>query len=79
MLIVGSRMPPNYGPTYTRQFFDTFADLAKEYKTGYVPFLLDGVAQRQDLFQPDNLHPVAAAQPMILDTVWQGLEPLLKK
>jgi len=79
VLIVGSRMPPNYGPTYTRQFFDTFADLAKEYKTGYVPFLLEGVAQRQDLFQPDNLHPVAAAQPMILDTVWPGLEPLLKK
>ena len=79
VLIVGSRMPPNYGPAYTRQFFDTFADLAKEYKTAYVPFLLEGVAQRQDLFQPDNLHPVAAAQPIILDTVWQGLEPLLRQ
>jgi acyl-CoA thioesterase-1 len=79
VLIVGSRMPPNYGPTYTRQFHDTFAELAKEYRTAYVPFLLEGVVQRQDLFQPDNLHPTAAAQTMILDTVWQGLEPLLKK
>ena len=79
VLIVGSRMPPNYGPTYTRQFQDAFAELAKEYRTAYVPFLLEGVAQRQDLFQPDNLHPTAAAQGMILDTVWKGLEPLLKK
>lgn len=79
VLIVGSRMPPNYGPTYTRQFQDAFAELAKEYRTAYVPFLLEGVAQRQDLFQPDNLHPTAAAQGIILDTVWKGLEPLLKK
>jgi acyl-CoA thioesterase-1 len=79
VLIVGSRMPPNYGPTYTRQFHEAFAELAKEYRTAYVPFLLDGVADRRDLFLPDNLHPTAAAQPIILDNVWKGLEPLLKK
>jgi acyl-CoA thioesterase-1 len=79
VLIVGSRMPPNYGPTYTRQFHEAFADLAKEYRTAYVPFLLDGVVDRRDLFQPDNLHPTAQAQPIILDNVWKGLAPLLSK
>jgi acyl-CoA thioesterase-1 len=77
VLIVGSRMPPNYGPTYTRQFFDAFAELAKEHRTAYVPFLLEGVADRRENFQPDNLHPTAEAQKAILETVWKGLEPLL--
>jgi acyl-CoA thioesterase-1 len=79
VLIVGSRMPPNYGPTYTRQFHEAFAELAKEYRTAYVPFLLDGVVDRRDLFQPDNLHPTAQAQPIILDNVWKGLAPLLQR
>jgi acyl-CoA thioesterase-1 len=79
VLIVGSRMPPNYGPTYTRQFHEAFAELAKEHRTAYVPFLLDGVADRRELFQPDNLHPTAEAQPLILDNVWKGLAPLLRK
>jgi acyl-CoA thioesterase-1 len=79
VLIVGSRMPPNYGPAYTAQFHDAFAELAREYRTAYVPFLLEGVVTRRDLFQPDNLHPTAEAQKIILDTVWRGLEPLLAK
>lgn len=79
VLVVGSRMPPNYGPTYTRQFQEAFAEVAKEHRAAYVPFLLDGIADKRDLFQPDNLHPTAEAQPIILDTVWKGLEPLLKR
>lgn len=79
VLIVGSRMPPNYGPSYTRQFHDAFAELAKEQRTAYVPFLLDGIADRRELFQPDNLHPTAEAQKLILDNVWKGLAPLLKR
>lgn len=79
VLVVGSRMPPNYGPAYTKQFQDAFAELAKEYRTAYVPFLLDGIADRRELFQPDNLHPTAAAQPVILENVWKGLAPLLRK
>lgn len=78
VLLIGARVPPNYGPQYTQAFFTSFAALAKEYKTAYVPFLLDGVALRRDLLQPDNLHPTAEAQPMILDTVWKGLAPLLE-
>jgi acyl-CoA thioesterase-1 len=79
VLVVGSRMPPNYGPQYTRAFSEAFSELAREYRTGYVPFLLDGIADKQDLFQPDNLHPTAAAQPIIMNNVWKGLEPLLKR
>ena len=77
VLIVGQRLPPNYGP-YATQFHEAFAAVAKEKKTALVDFLLDGVATRPELFQADNLHPTAEAQPMLLETVWQGLAPLLK-
>jgi acyl-CoA thioesterase-1 len=77
VLLVGMRMPPNYGPRYTREFEATFADLAKQEKVALVPFLLEGVGERRDLFLPDNIHPTAAAQPILLDTVWRGLAPLL--
>lgn len=77
VLIVGQRLPPNYG-TYATQFHEAFAAVAKEKKTAFVDFLLDGVATRPELFQSDNLHPTAEAQPILLDTVWQGLAPLLK-
>ena len=77
VLIVGQRMPPNYG-AYAVQFFDVFDEVAKAKKTGLVDFLLDGVATQPRLFQADNLHPVAEAQPRLLDNVWKGLEPLLK-
>ena len=77
VLIVGQRLPPHYGP-YATQFHEAFAAVAKEKKTALVDFLLDGVATRPELFQADNLHPTAEAQPMLLDTVWQGLAPLLK-
>lgn len=78
VLLVGMRLPPNYGETYTRQFAEVYADLAREYKTALTPFLLEGVADRRELFQADNLHPVAAAQAIILNNVWNGLKPLLK-
>jgi acyl-CoA thioesterase-1 len=78
VLLAGMRMPPNYGEAYTRQFAQVYVDLAREHKTALAPFLLEGVAERRELFQPDNLHPVAAAQPMILDNVWKALAPLLK-
>ncbi len=77
VLIVGARLPPNYGP-YATQFHKAFGEVAKEKKTALVDFLLDGVATRPELFQADNLHPTAEAQPLLLDTVWRGLEPLLK-
>jgi acyl-CoA thioesterase-1 len=78
VLIVGQRLPPNYGP-YAEQFRHVFAEVATARKAALVDFLLDGVALTPELFQPDNLHPTAAAQPRLLDNVWRGLEPLLKK
>ena len=77
VLIVGQRMPPNYG-AYAVQFHDTFGEVAKDRKTALVDFLLDGIVSQPQLFQADNMHPVAEAQPRLLDNVWKGLEPLLK-
>lgn len=77
VLLVGMRIPPNYGRDYAERFFDTFAQLAKEERTGYVPFLLDGFADQLALFQPDRIHPNQQAQPRMLDNVWPALRPLL--
>jgi len=79
VLIAGMKMPPNYGAKYTREFEDSFSRLSKQFKTGYVPFLIDGVADKPDLFQPDRLHPTAEAQPQVLDNVWKALRPMLKR
>jgi len=78
VLLVGMRMPPNYGEIYTREFAQVYADLAREYKTAFAPFLLEGMAERRELFQADNIHPTAQAQPVLLDNVWKALAPLLK-
>lgn len=78
VVLAGMRIPPNYGPQYTREFESSFAELARRHKTAFVPFLLEGIAERDDLFLPDRLHPTAAAQPRILDNVWKALEPLLR-
>jgi len=79
VLLVGMRIPPNYGPDYANQFASIYAKLAKETGVELVPFLLEGVVKRQDLFQADRLHPTADAQGIMLDTVWPHLKPLLKK
>lgn len=78
VLLVGMRMPPNYGPAYTQRFEATFAEVARSHKVGFVPFLFDGFADKPELFQADGIHPAANAQPIILDTVWKGLEGMLK-
>jgi acyl-CoA thioesterase-1 len=79
VLLVGIQLPPNYGPVYTRQFRDLFAQLASEQRTPLVPFLLEGVALNDSLMQADGLHPNAAGQPLILETVWTALSPLLAR
>jgi len=78
VVLVGVKMPPNYGADYNRAFDATYADLAKEHKTGLVPFLFEGFADKREFYQPDNLHPTAAAQPMLLENVWKALKPMLK-
>ncbi|HJV93087.1 MAG TPA: arylesterase [Azonexus sp.] len=77
VLLAGMRLPPNYGP-YATEFQSSFAGIARARKTALLEFLLEPVAARAELFQADNLHPVAAAQPLILEHVWLALAPLLK-
>jgi len=79
VLLIGMRMPPNYGPQYTEGFYKIYTDLAKQFHTGLVPFLLDGVATQRNLMQADNMHPIAQAQPILLENVWPDLSALLSK
>jgi acyl-CoA thioesterase-1 len=81
VLIAGMQLPPNYGRQYSDEFAGLFAMVAKAEHAALVPFLLKGVAdgpQADTLFQPDRIHPVAAAHPVILDNVWPVLKPLLR-
>lgn len=79
VLLVGMRIPPNYGPRYTQEFAASYPSLAKHYDLPLLPFLLDGVAGRPELTQDDGLHPNAAAQGKVLDNVWKALLPMLHK
>ncbi|MBV8145517.1 MAG: arylesterase [Gammaproteobacteria bacterium] len=78
VLLVGIRMPPNYGPRYSEELAGVYPDLAQQYHLPLVPFLLQKVALDPALMQQDGLHPNAAAEPIVLDTLWPYLEPLLK-
>jgi acyl-CoA thioesterase-1 len=76
VLLVGMKMPPNYGPDYTEAFEASFAELSKRYKTALAPFFLEDLGD--DMFQPDRIHPTADAQPLMLERIWKALHPLLK-
>ena len=77
VLLVGMRLPPNYGPQYTRDFDAAYRDIAKAEKLALLPFLLEPIALERDAYQADGLHPTAAAQPKILEHVWGALKPLV--
>jgi acyl-CoA thioesterase I len=79
VLLVGIRIPPNYGPRYTEEFASVFPEVAKQYHLPLVPFLLQDVALNPARMQEDGMHPNAAGEAPILDTVWPYLKPLLKK
>ncbi len=79
VLLVGMRLPPNYGEGYTQAFERAFGELAKNQQTALLPFLLEGFAGRFELFQPDRIHPAEAAQAAVLKNVWGPLAPLLRK
>jgi acyl-CoA thioesterase I len=77
-VLVGIMIPPNYGIDYTDEFRRVYADVAKREKVPLVPFLLEGLVDKPEMFQADQLHPTAAAQPRIVDNVWPTLAPLLR-
>jgi acyl-CoA thioesterase-1 len=79
VLLLGIRIPPNYGPRYTDEFASVFPELAKQYHLPLVPFLLQDVALNPARMQEDGMHPNAVGEAPILDTVWPYLKPLLKK
>ena len=78
VLLLGMRIPPNYGPQYTEQFSGVFADVARDQHLALVPFVLNGVALTPTLMQEDGVHPNEAGQPRLLENVWPALAPLLK-
>jgi acyl-CoA thioesterase-1 len=79
VLLLGMRMPPNYGLPYTEQFRLSFSDIARDKKIPLVPFLLNDIALSQSLMQDDDIHPNALGQPKLLENVWPALQPLLRK
>jgi len=79
VVLAGVRVPSNYGPQYAEGFFSVYGELARARKVSVVPFLLEGMALRDDLFQDDRIHPGGAAQVILLDNAWATLEPLLKR
>lgn len=79
VLLAGMRIPPNYGRAYTEKFHRIYHSLAEQHEVTLLPFLLDGIALERDLMQEDGIHPNADAQPLILDRVWERLEPLLDR
>ena len=77
VLLLGMRLPPNYGVRYTTAFAKVYSDLAEEKKVALVPFFLEGIGGHPDLMQADGVHPAASAQEMLLNNVWPVLKPLL--
>jgi acyl-CoA thioesterase-1 len=78
VLLVGMRMPPNYGEEYTQSFDAVYRDLAKAHRTAFVPFLLEDFAAKPEFFLPDRIHPNEAAQALMFKRIWPALQPLLK-
>ena len=77
ILLVGVRLPPNYGPVYNRKFSESYQRLSDRYQVPLVAKMLDDVADNGELMQADGMHPTAAAQPQVMKNIWAGLEPLL--
>jgi acyl-CoA thioesterase-1 len=79
VLLLGMRIPPNYGPDYTEQFRASYSDLARDKQLRTVPFLLNDIALLPNLMQADGIHPNELGQPKLLVNVWPALQPLLHR
>ena len=79
VLLVGMRIPSNYGPDYTEKFHASFVTVSNKTQAPLVPFLFEGFAGERDRFQADGIHPDADAQPRMLDNVWKKLQPMLTR
>ena len=79
VLLLGMRMPPNYGRDFTEKFRTVYSDVARDKKLSLVAFLLNDIALTPALMQADGIHPNRLGQPILLDNVWPALKPLLQK
>jgi acyl-CoA thioesterase-1 len=79
VLLCGMEAPPNFGPQYTREFRQVYADLADEHDVAFLPFLLEGVAGDAALNQADGIHPNEEGTRRVADLVWQSLQPVLTR
>ncbi|MGB5080306.1 MAG: arylesterase [Burkholderiales bacterium] len=77
VLLVGMQIPPNYGASYTNAFRAAFRDIARDERVPLVPFFFDGMADKREMFQEDNLHPTEKAQPILMENVWRRLAPMV--
>ena len=79
VLLLGMKIPPNYGPRYSAGFEKMFAELARKHRLAFEPFFLEKIALAPGMMQADGLHPTAKAQPVMLETLWPALLPLLER
>ena len=77
VLLVGMKVPPNYGEQYTADFENTFPRLAREHDLSLIPFLLEGVAAKREYTQPDGIHPLGPGYELVTQTVWKALKEML--
>ena len=78
VLLTGIKLPPNYGEIYLQKFESMYSDLAREYATLLIPFFMEGVASEPRLMQSDGIHPNEKGQSLLLENVWQVLQPVLE-
>ena len=79
VLLIGMKIPPNYGSRYSQSFTQKYQQLSQEFKVPLVSFMLQGMESRPELIQDDGLHPNVQGQPMILENIWPQLKLILKK
>lgn len=79
VLLLGMRLPGNYGRRYTEAFYQVYQDVAKQHNVALVDFFLDGVGGVSGMMQADGVHPTQAAQPLLLKNAWRALGPLLSE
>ena len=77
VVVLGIRIPPNYGPRYIEAFDNVFREVAAEYEVPWIEFFMEGVALNEELMQGDGIHPNAAAQPVLLDNAWPMINAAL--
>jgi len=77
VIIVGMQLPPNYGVPYVNEFRAAFREVARDERVSLVPFLFEDVPEKREMFQADNLHPTAAAQPILMENIWRKVATMM--